>query len=247
MPIDFDYPQIFPSEIIAVVTRRNLAAFPPTGFSPGGAGEWGTQLDVEKHRLALASELHISRDSLKFQRQVHGAEVRTVQRDSPVAESDGMISRETGLALCVSIADCGAVLLYDPQTHTIGALHSGWRGTHLNIVRNGLMQLNLHFGVKPENILAYISPCAGGDAYEVQEDVAALFPKAITPIGEGKFHLDIRAEIARQLIENGVHESNVESSSVCTITDQRYHSYRRDREKSGRMIALIAMKANGLQ
>lgn len=243
MPPDFDRPQIFPSEITAIVTRRNLAEFPPAGFSPGGSGAWGNQFEVEQHRQIVASELNLTRDCLKFQQQVHGAEVRTVQRDTPLTESDGMISRETGLALCVSIADCGAVLLYDPQTRTIGALHSGWRGTHLNIVRNGLTQMNLHFGAKPENMLAYISPCAGGDTYEVQEDVAALFPRAVTPLGSGRFHLDIRAEIARQLTENGVHERNIESSGVCTITDQRYHSYRRDREESGRMIAVITIAA----
>lgn len=240
--LEIDRPQIFPPEIIAVVSRRNLAEFPPVGFSPGGMGALENYLELESHRQALAVEMNMSRDSLKFQRQVHGAEVVTMQRDSAAVDADGMIASETGLALCISIADCGAVLLFDPLTRAIGALHSGWRGTHLNIVQKGLAAMMQHFGAKPESMLAYISPCAGGAAYQVQEDIAVLFPQAITVAPDGTLFLDIRAEIRRQLLDCGVPAGQIESSGICTITDTQYHSYRRDREKSGRMAALIAMK-----
>ncbi|MGB9911954.1 MAG: polyphenol oxidase family protein, partial [Candidatus Kapaibacteriota bacterium] len=94
----------------------------------------------------------------------------------------------------------------------------------------------------PRNLLVYISPLASGKRYEVGEDVAKLFPLSTIPTPNGKYFFDNRKEIIYQLKETGVEEKNIEYSPLCTISNTNLHSYRRDKEKSGRMAAFIGLK-----
>ena len=99
------------------------------------------------------------------------------------------------------------------------------------------------FGADPKEILVYVSACAGGRAYQVGEEVARYFPDSVIPADNGKFLLDVRNEIRRQVIDIGIMPEHIEVSESCTITDERYHSFRRDGRFSGRMAAAIVLKS----
>jgi copper oxidase (laccase) domain-containing protein len=101
--------------------------------------------------------------------------------------------------------------------------------------------MRCEFDAQPQSMFAYISPCAGGEAYEVGGKVARLFSKTRHISGD-KYTLDIRAEIRDELIAAGISPGRIECSDACTIRDHLYHSYRRDSNTSGRMAAIIAMK-----
>ncbi len=231
------------SNIVAGVTLRNDILCPPYGLSLAKA-EILNDDECESHRQIFADAINADRQSLRFQKQVHGAMVRQVfSANSIPEESDGMITNEHGIVLCVLLADCCGVLLYDERNGAIGAVHSGWRGTHLGISVVAVEAMQKEFGTHPEELKAYLSPCASGEKYEVRKDVAELFDTGITQLDETRFLFDNRICIKQQLIKDaGLLPSHITVSHECTITDTRFHSFRREGKLSGRITAFIGLK-----
>lgn len=231
------------SDVITGVTLRNEKLFPPHGLSLGRA-EILSDDECEIHRQIFAEAIDTERQSLQFQKQVHGAVVKRIYAANRILEeSDGMITNERGIVLCTLLADCCGVLLYDKRNHAIGAIHSGWRGTHQGISIVAVEAMQKEFGTRPEELKAYLSPCASGEKYEVKNDVAELFDTGITQLDETRFLFDNRICIRHQLIEDaGLLPSNITSSRECSITDTRFHSFRRDGKNSGRIAAFIGLK-----
>jgi polyphenol oxidase len=242
MKIDYIQPKIFDGHnIIAGVTKRNLADFMSYGFTISSA-KIADSDTVLSNRIFLANEIGINFSNMIFQKQVHGDYIRYVNSKSDDnIESDGMYSNQIGIVINISIADCAAVLIYDKNKKVICGVHSGWKGTSLNITGKAIQILKNEFVSNPDDILVYISPCAGGDKYEVGAEVAELFPRSIKPKENGKFLFDNKNEIYLQLIEEGILEKNIEISDICTISNTDFHSYRRDGDNSGRMSAFIGM------
>jgi len=232
-------PHIFPDNIVSGVTLRN-SHFGKYGFTISGNHIDSTI--INEHRNMLAQNFEVSPDCLKYQKQVHGDSVRAVEINSVIEESDAMITGSKGVALVVSIADCAALLMYAPDKNLIAAVHSGWRSTKLNIVGKTIDIMVENYDISPESILCFVSPCAGGDKYEVGEEVARFFPESIKQIGEEKYFFDIKHEIFLQLIRKRILPINIEISDISTISDEKFHSFRRDKENSGRMGAFIMMR-----
>lgn len=243
MKIDYIKPTIFDGyNLIAGVTKRNIEKNMPYGFTISSAKIADSET-VLGNRKFLANEIGIDFSNMIFQKQVHGDYVRFVNSNSDsYIESDGMYSNQIGIILNISIADCAAVLIYDKVKKVICGVHSGWKSTSLNISGKAIQILKNEFASNPEDLLVYISPCAGGDKYEVGADVAELFPRSIKPKENGKFLFDNKNEIYLQLIDEGIPEKNIEISEICTISNSDFHSYRRDGDNSGRMSAFIGMR-----
>ncbi|PKL86802.1 MAG: peptidoglycan editing factor PgeF [Ignavibacteriae bacterium HGW-Ignavibacteriae-1] len=231
---------IFPSDIISGVTMRNQSAFQPYGFTI--SGNYSDENIVNQHRKLMSEYLNLELDAVKYQKQVHGDEIQVVDFDTEINESDAMITNLMGLALVASVADCAAILLYDDKVKAIAAIHSGWRSTTLNIVSKTIEKMRSEYNSKPQDLIAYISPCAGGDSYEVGIDVAQYFPNSIKRLSQDKFLFNIKNEVHNQLIVSGVPPQNIEMSEICTISNEKFHSFRRDADNSGRMGAFIMMK-----
>lgn len=171
------------------------------------------------HREAI-HEAGLGSFSLVTANQVHGSVVKMVDDadifDPP--EADGLVTNRPGLALGVYVADCAAVYLFDRATRSIGLIHSGRKGTGQNIVRNAVNALQDGFGVRPADLLAVVSPCIRPPHYEV----------------------DFAAGIRSQLSSCGVGE--VIDTGCCTASDPtRFYSYRREKGKTGRMLAILAL------
>jgi hypothetical protein len=157
--------------------------------------------------------------------QIHGNKVAIVERCSrgPVGREfpacDGIITNQRGVALGVYVADCCAVYIVDPKTPAIGLAHSGRKGTELGVVTNAINQMIERFGSNPAEMIVQLSPCIRPPHYEV----------------------DFAAEVVRQCRDEGVRE--IHDSGVCTACDLgRYYSYRAERGKTGRMLALLGLK-----
>jgi len=241
MSIDILKPTIFPNEkVISGVTLKNQHIFPEIGltFTPS---QKCTKEEVVHHKAILADEIGVELNKLKFQHQIHSDIIRVINKDSEETDSDAMITDQQGLILCVKIADCAAILAYDSKNNAIAAIHSGWRGTQQNITAKSIKRMIEIYGSKPENLLIFISPCASGNNYEVGEDVAKFFPRSTKQIEYGKYLFDNTKELLFQLQEIGVYKNNIETSDICTIENEHFHSYRRDKDSSGRMCAFIGM------
>ena len=244
MALDYICPEIFDkTKIISGVTQKNLSLFPKFGLSLSKADILSDD-DLFLHKRVFAKLLGTNNELMKYQTQTHSSEIKEVFADTPDTESDGLFTSAKGIILNVKIADCVAILIFDPKKEVIMALHSGWRGTAHNICKKGITLIKEKYNSNPEDIIVYISPGASGEKYEVGEDVANFFPNSINKISENKYLFDNKKEIKSQLISAGILESNIEVSELCTIDNQLFHSYRRDKQLSGRMSAFIGMLKN---
>ncbi len=248
--IDFDKleiikPNIFPKDrIISGVTTKNLHLNP--NFLPYGMS-FGTtkKLDHNYHHkslLVLSKALGIEWRNFKFLRQVHSDSVIRADGSYKTSYGDALYTDMMGIVLGVKIADCAGILLFDPVKNVIAAIHSGWRGTYKRILLKVIETLNKEFQTEPKNLLAYVSPCASGEMYEVGEDFLEKFPHSTFHKPNGKVHFDNRKEILRQFETTGVPSENIEVSDLCTISNHNLFSYRREKENFGHMLAFIGMR-----
>lgn len=146
------------------------------------------------------------------------------------------------LWLSVKVADYVPVILVDPQKNIVAALHAGWRGSLERIVENGIQLMVQEFGTEPADITAYIGPSASVCCYEVGQEVAEKFTTSVTVRNNGSIHLDLKKENENQLLQQGVLQQHIEVSQYCTIcTPNLFHSYRRDKERLGRMMAVVGL------
>jgi YfiH family protein len=172
-------------------------------------------------------------------RQIHsGTVLDAAECADVVRDGDALISRESGVVVGVKTADCVPILLVDPVTRAVAAVHAGWRGTVENIVGNTVRALQDKFGVQPADILAAIGPSIGPCCYEVGPEVAVRFGFQTGAGGTGKTQLDLPAVNERQLRETGV--KSVWKSGECTYcSPERFFSFRREREAAGRMMSFV--------
>ncbi|MBK9246865.1 MAG: peptidoglycan editing factor PgeF [Ignavibacteria bacterium] len=227
--------------VISGVTERHLDIFQPIGLTFANSPNLDS-LELSSHLQYFADSLSVDRNCLKFQKQIHGDTIAFINKDSIQPESDGMITNQKGVILCVLVADCCGILLYDQDNKAVGALHSGWKGTYLNIAAKGVNTMVQNFGTIPELLKAYLSPCASEHNYQVRKDVAELFPTAVVQISEEYYLFNNRLRIKEQLLESGLKAENITISSECTISNTNYHSYRRDGAKSGRSCVYIGLQ-----
>lgn len=239
--IDILAPNIFPRNIISGVATGYISdtvkkSYFETPF-------YGSE-SIKNSRNSLES-LHISDiNNFYYQKQIH-SDIVLIDRTSKsndIIESDAIISNYLGILYNVSIADCQAILAYDPVNKAVAAIHSGWKGTSLDIVGKTLVKMRDTYGTESSDLLVYLAPSACVDNYEVGPEFNYIFPNA-TFRKEGKYYFDNRKEIINQLLSTGVQRKNIESNNDCTITNNRYHSYRRDKSESGRMSAFIGIRS----
>jgi YfiH family protein len=112
-------------------------------------------------------------------RQIHSnlvvlADAAKASRQQPL-KGDGFMTDEPGLLLAIQTADCIPVLLADRKRRAVAAFHAGWRGTVKRIVETGIGRMRLHFGSKPEDLMAAIGPGIGACCYSVGEEVLSEF------------------------------------------------------------------------
>lgn len=194
--------------------------------------------------------------------QVHGNTVHRVDR-AGTWEGDGLLTDVPGLLLRVGIADCYPILLHDPVRGVVGALHAGWRGTVAGILPQALGLMREHYRSQPADIRVAVGPGISGDRFQVGPEVVEQFKAAgligetdssgfsapgsqkplyrPDPAQEGKYLLDLEAVIRQQALEAGVLPQHYWALGLCTYSDARFFSHRRDRGQTGRMWALIGL------
>ena len=204
-----------------------------------GITQVDTRFAAGDARAALAGCYGLHESNVRVLTQVHRNDVVVADTDVEGREGDALIARGEGFLIAVKVADCCPILLYDPPTRAMASIHSGWRGTHANVVHATVKALSATYACRPDTMLAIVGPCAGGDRYVVREDVAGLFPDAVRSIGDGQYLFANRTVVMRQLLEAGLLAMHITNDSSCTIQDGRYHSYRRDGQRAGRCYAYI--------
>ena len=170
----------------------------------------------------MRREIGIAEWPLLTAQQIHGDKIAIVDqsaaRDKEFAGCDGLITNQKKIALGIHVADCCAVYVVDPKTPAIGLVHSGKNGTEAAIISNAIQQMREHFGSDPAELVVQLSPCIRPPHYEI--DFAAQIIEQCRAVGVTKIH----------------------DSGVCTACDvSRYYSYRAEKGKTGRMLALLGL------
>lgn len=208
--------------------------------------------NVEKNFAILGSALGFDPKSLVLTQQVHGNTVRIVTSQDArgldhldYPQCDALITNEPGVGLVVFTADCTPVLLFDPETHAVGAIHAGWKGTALDICGKTVQAMVSHYGSKPENIRAAIGPNIAQCCLETDADVPNALLETygdavashIEHRGE-KYYVNLKAINAYALHQAGVRDIAI--SDHCTACNPHmYWSHRKMGNQRGSQGAII--------
>lgn len=237
-----------------------------------GFTDWDTRENVLENRRRFHSALGASDLALVTLKQFHSDVVHVF--DAPPSEpcrGDASLTRTPDLLLGVQTADCVPILLVDPVTRAVAAVHAGWRGTLQRIVSKTIGRMQMECGVKPADLLAALGPAIGGCCYEVGTEVASAFyaqfpnasewfdelrtgdepnplqwlnrkPPGHQPPPKGVL-LDLRKANQAQLLEAGLREKNIVSSDLCTACrPDLLFSYRKEGVLSGRFFSVIGLR-----
>jgi YfiH family protein len=195
--------------------------------------------------------------------QVHGADIRTVKDDQqaqarPYATGDeercdALVGDRPNILLGVKTADCVPILIGDPISGALAAVHAGWRGTVAAIVSHTIDRLVREYGTRPADVRVAIGPAAAACCYEVGSEVIDAFKThfpedddLFKSTREGHALIDLYQANRRQLISRGVEDKRIHTSPLCTMCrNDLFFSYRREKRvqgKVGRSMAVIGKK-----
>lgn len=199
-----------------------------------------------QNRRAFLESLSIDCDNLACSRQAHSTNVAVVgvkDRGRIIGDTDGFITNSKDMAIAVFTADCLPVFIYDRKNHAIGLAHAGWRGSKGEIVKKTAIRMRQEFGSEVGDLLCAFGPAIGQCCYEVGEDIADYFLKNTVTKRDGKLYLDLAAVNKKQLLELGITAGQIEESNLCsTCLKDRFFSFRREKEASGRTMSVMTLK-----
>jgi len=217
---------------------------------------------VTENRKIISGTLGIDYKNLVSAQQVHKDKIAIVRKEdkgkgafkysNAIAESDALITNIPAIPLLMCYADCVPVFILDPVKKAIALIHSGRRGTELELVLKTLFKMKKIFETNPHSCLAAIFPSIGPCCYCVKEEnkIDDYCLNAIKYNGElislqnksGR-SLDLKKANHLQLIKAGLQEKNIFINEICTADHpELFFSYRRDKGNTGRMAAIFMLK-----
>ena len=177
-----------------------------------------------------------------------------ITKDRDYEGIDALITDEKGIILSCFSADCVPILFYDPIHKTVGACHSGWRGTKGKILQNVVEEMRKHFSSNPAEILIAIGPSICKEQYVVSEDLALSFLEDYPDLGEDtaspiqriskdKFQLDLWDLNRRIALNCGIKEEHISISGYCTMENpELFFSHRYSQGRRGLQGAFICLQ-----
>lgn len=220
-------------------TRRGGVSAPPYNRLnlAGHVGDDPTHVAENRRRLAAMLGYPVEPAWLE---QVHGNQPVAAETVRAPVAADAAWTRTPGQPCVVMTADCLPVLLCDRVGTVVAAVHGGWRGLARGVIATTVARME----IPPRELLAWLGPAIGPDAFEVGEEVRAAFlvldagnAGCFRPSPAGRWLADIYVLARRQLRGLGVHE--IYGGGCCTFSEpERFFSYRRE-NRTGRMATLI--------
>ncbi|TSA82575.1 peptidoglycan editing factor PgeF [Deinococcus detaillensis] len=195
---------------------------------------------VAENRRRALEPLGFALGALALLDQVHGTAVVEASPNK-IQMADAHVSAEAGVVLGILTADCYPILLEDPQAGVVGAAHAGWKGS-LGRIAERTVQAMQRLGARPERIRAAVGPGISAQQYAVGPEVAGKFAAAGFGTHLNGLQLDLAGVNAQVLREAGLSPQQIWLSGRCTC-EPAFYSHRRDAGRTGRMLALIGVRA----
>jgi YfiH family protein len=201
----------------------------------GGLGSNDDPAHVAENRRRMAEAIGVAPGHFLSLHQIHSPDAMVATGPWPGPErprADAIVTRTEGLAIGVTAADCGPILLVDPNARVIGAAHAGWKGALTGIVESTVDAME-RLGAERGGIVAAIGPLIRQPSYEVGDEFVERFVEADAENGrffipaarEQHSMFDLAGFIRMRLETAGV--LMIDDIGVDTYSDERFFSYRR--------------------
>ena len=217
-----------------------------------------TKENVAENRRRFLKAISAEKATIITARQTHSVERASITSASGAngaqPDCDAMISKVAGILLAIQTADCLPILIGDPVSGVMAAIHAGWRGTAGRIAERTVADL-MRQGVDPRNAIAALGPAACVECYEVGQEVIDRYKREfgywrnlLSNFKDGaKAGLDIRAANVQQLTFCGFGEDRIHVAEYCTMHDNDlFFSYRREGggqpSRLGRLLSMIGRR-----
>ncbi|HYS89358.1 MAG TPA: peptidoglycan editing factor PgeF [Bradyrhizobium sp.] len=221
----------------------------------GGLGSQDDPTNVAENRRRMAAQMGVTPEHFLSAHQIHSPDAVVAtgpSQDASRPRADAIVTRVQGLAIGVTAADCGPILLVDPNARVIGAAHAGWKGALSGILESTVEAME-KLGAEPSGIVAAIGPLIRQHSYEVGGEFVERFVQAdaentlffIPSAREGHAMFDLAGFIRMRLENAGV--MMIDDIGVDTYSDERFYSYRRSvhlgEPDYGRHVHAIALES----
>ena len=235
----------FPDLIAAESTRHGGVSPAPFDSLNLGINTTDTPENVAENRRRFFDAIGVDAHSFAYSNQVHGTDVLYATKAGCFDGYDALITKQPGLLIGVTVADCVPILIYDQAHQAVAAIHAGWRGTVGGIVTKTLTTMQQRFGTVAGGCYAYVGTCIDECSFEVGPEVAEQFAATYkqTKSGTGKACVDLKGANVSCLIDFGLPSKQIAVSSFSTVlNNDTYYSFRAENGQTGRMLAVIGLK-----
>jgi hypothetical protein len=220
----------------------------------GGLGSNDDRAHVNENRKRMTAALEVAEGAFAVAFQVHSPDAVVAThpwtRDGR-PRADAVVTTTVNLAVGITIADCGPVLLADESAGVVAAVHAGWKGALDGVIESAVVAME-KLGAQRTHIVAAIGPLIRKESYEVGPEFVARF-RADDPGNRcyfspaeqpGHAMFDLPGYIARKLLMARV--GMIQDLGLDTYSDEtHFYSYRRSVHRKeadyGRLVAAIAL------
>lgn len=225
---------------------------------------FGPNMSLEsctRNYQVLCHELNLNENNIIRPNQEHTSKVKRITKKetqeleynpSYLEKTDGLITSQKDIILSTTNADCILFLLFDPIHKVIANVHSGWRGTLQEIIKNTIHEMQENYHSNPNDMICCICPSIRKCHFEVDTDVKDLFyhkfknlpniDEIIEPVGK-KYYIDTILLNKTILLNLGLKEENIIDSNICSVChSNQINSYRTDKENYKLSTAIITLK-----
>ncbi|MBU0528445.1 peptidoglycan editing factor PgeF [bacterium] len=190
-------------------------------------------------RVEFAKMLKLDSRKIVIPQQIHSSNVTICTKAGNIIDTDGIVTNNKDLILSIQVADCIPIYIYDYRNQNIALVHAGWRGVNLGIIENSIKRMK-ELDSNSIDIKVLLGPSIRQCCFEVGPEVGKLFDNKFQENGKGnRTQLDLQGVVIDKLFNMNIQNENIIDIKECTCCSDRYHSYRRDGDKAGRMIAMI--------
>lgn len=189
----------------------------------------------------------ISPDTFVLMEQIHSDKIKILEAKDllsnrllqPIPGVDGLITNQSGIFLAVKTADCIPILIWDTKKQIMAALHSGRKGTELNIAAKAIQIMIRYFDCNPRHIEVELGPAICEKCYPVDPETFDRFVSS-TGIAQNFPNINLKKVVKNQLQESGILAPNITDIPICTLESSDYFSYR-ENGTNQRQISVIGM------
>ena len=223
-------------ELTAVMSERedgSMKLFKDSSLNLENRARFFKKIGIIKNKI-IAAEI------------VNGTNVEIVDNASPeiIPGTDGLVTNDKNTVLSITVADCIPVYFYEPEHKIIAIVHCGWWGIVGEIIKKAIEKIS-ELGGRAESLKVALGPGINKCHFEIKEDVLDKFsnyPEFVIR-REDKIFVDLRGMIGRQLNDANINLKNLEDNNECTVENNRYFSFRRDKPKViEAMVVVISLE-----